>query len=208
MLKAVIFDVDNTLIDWKDEFIFALRDVLRGIYPDISDEKIKEIDYIIDRNEDYLTTLTKDNLLKIIQDKCDIILPNNFIDLLIDAQGNCYYEDERLVETIDYLSKKYDLYVISNWFTETQKKRLKNVGIDKYFKFILGSDENYFKPDKRCFDVILDKYKPEECVYIGDNFNLDIIPSLEVGMSAIWKTKQKSDKYNTIETIYELKGIL
>lgn len=203
-MKAIIFDVDNTLIKWKDEFIFAITNVLKGIYPDITEEKIKEIDGIIDRNEEYLTLLTQENLLSVIQDKCNIILPNDFIDKLIIEQGKCIYEDIKLKEMLDRLSKKYDLYVISNWFTETQRLRLENMGIAKYFKLILGSDKNYFKPDKRCFDVVLNKYKPEECMYVGDNLNLDIIPSLEVGMKAVWVTKEKSDKYITINSIYEL----
>ncbi len=203
-MKAIIFDVDNTLIKWKDEFIFAITNVLKDIYPDISEDKIKEIDGVIDRNEDYLTFLTQENLLSVIQDKCNIPLPNDFIDKLIIEQGKCIYEDKELEEMLDRLSKKYDLYVISNWFTETQRLRLENMGIAKYFKLILGSDKNYFKPDKRCFDVALNKYKPEECMYVGDNLNLDIIPSLEVGMKAVWVTKEKSDKYITINSIYEL----
>lgn len=203
-MKAIIFDVDNTLIEWKDEFIFALTNLLKSIYPDITEEKIKEIDGIIDKNEDYLTELSEEKLLNVIQTKCHIILPNDFINKLIIEQGKCYYEDIKLKEMIESLAKKYDLYVISNWFTETQKLRLENMGIAKYFKLILGSDKNYFKPDKRCFDVILKIYKPEECMYVGDNLNLDIIPSLEVGMKAVWVTKEQSDKYTTINNIYEL----
>lgn len=203
-MKAIIFDVDNTLIEWKDEFIFAITKVLKDLYPNITEEKIKEIDGIIDRNEDYLTELTEEKLLNVIQTKCHITLPNDFIDKLIIEQGKCYYEDIRLKEMLDRLSKKYDLYVISNWFTETQRLRLENMGIAKYFKLILGSDKNYFKPDKRCFDVILKIFKPEECMYVGDNLNLDIIPSLEVGMKAVWITKEQSDKYTTINSIYEL----
>lgn len=207
-MKAIIFDVDNTLIEWKDEFIFAITNLLKEIYPDISLEKIKEIDGVIDKNEDYLTELTKENLLIEIQNRCNIKLPNDFIDRLIIEQGKCYYEDKKLVEMISNLSKKYDLYVISNWFTETQRKRLENMGIAKYFKMILGSDKNYFKPDKRCFDVILNNYKPDECMYVGDNFNLDIVPAIEVGMKAVWVTKEKSNQYTTINSIYDLERIL
>lgn len=207
-MKAIIFDVDNTLIEWKNEFIFAITKVLKDLYPNITEEKIKEIDGIIDRNEDYLTELTQENLLSVIQDKCNITLPNDFIDKLIVEQGKCFYEDKELGEMLDRLSKKYDLYVISNWFTETQRLRLENMGIAKYFKLILGSDKNYFKPDKRCFDVILKIYRPEECMYVGDNLNLDIIPSLEVGMKAVWVTKEQSDKYTTINSIYELERLV
>ena len=207
-MKAIIFDVDNTLIDWQDEFIFALKKLLKEIDPFIKEEKIKEIDYVIDSNESYLKELNKEIFLKEIKKRCNIELPDDFLDKLIDYQGDCFYEDKELIDTIKYLSKKYDLYVISNWFTETQKKRLENMGIGKYFKKIIGADINYFKPDKRCFDIILRMYNPNECMYIGDKLYLDVIPALEVGMHAIWKTKEKSSEYKTIENINELKNIL
>jgi len=207
-MKAIIFDVDNTLIDWKDEYLFALKKLLLEIYPDITVEKIREIDNVIDTSESYLKELNKEVFLQEIIKRCNIKLPEDFLDKLIIYQGECYCEDKELVDTIKYLSQKYDLYVISNWFTETQVKRLENIGIAKYFKKIIGGDQNYFKPDKRCFECILKMYNPDECMYIGDKLEIDIIPALEVGMNAIWKTKQKSDKYKTIENIYELKNIL
>ena len=207
-MKAIIFDLDNTLIDWKDEFIFPLKKLLLEIYPDITDEKVREIDNVIDASDSYLKELNKEIFLQEIIDRCNIKLPSDFLDKLLVYQEECFYEDKELVETIKYLSSKYDLYVISNWFTNVQSKRLENVGLLTYFKKVIGADINFFKPDKRCFDVILNMYNPEECMYIGDNLNLDIIPAIEVGMSAIWKTKQKSDKYKTIESIYELKNIL
>ena len=111
-------------------------------------------------------------------------------------------------ETIKYLSSKYDLYVISNWFTETQKKRLENVGIAKYFKKIIGGDENYFKPDVRCFDIILKDYKAEDCLYVGDKLEIDIKPALSIGMNAIWKTDIETSEYKTIKDINELKNVL
>lgn len=207
-MKAIIFDIDNTLIDWKDEFIFSLRKLLKEIYPNITEEKIKEIDYVIDTNESYLKSLDKNVLLQEIMTRCNIILPNDFIDKLIIYQGNCFYEDDELIETIKYLASKYDLYVISNWFTKTQKIRLENMKIAKYFKKIIGGDENYFKPDTRCFDVILKEYDVNECMYVGDKLEIDIKPALSIGMDAIWKTNEESYEFKTIKSIYELKNIL
>lgn len=207
-MKAIIFDVDNTLIDWKDEFVFALRDLLKEKHPNITEEEIIKIDKVIDENEKYLKALNKEEFLEYIRNKCNINFSEDFVDRLIVAQGRCVYEDEELIKTIEYLSSKYDLYVISNWFTKTQQLRLEKMGIAKYFKNIWGADTNYFKPDVKAFDVILEKYKKEDCLYVGDKFEIDIIPALKVGMNAIWKTNNESDKYQTIKNINELKNIL
>ena len=147
-MKSIIFDIDNTLIMWKKEFIKALEKVLIDLDYHFSKDKIKMIDKLIDEHEKHYEKLTKENLLEFINTNAHINLPPLFIEKLAEEQSNCVYEDKELIKTLDYLSKKYDLYAISNWFTETQKKRLEKMGILKYFKNVYGADENYFKPDK------------------------------------------------------------
>lgn len=207
-MRAIIFDVDNTLIDWKDEFVFALKSVIEDMSYSFDEELIKKIDIMIDNYDKKSITLSKESLLNYVNTNCDINLSIDFMNRLIFAQGNCVYEDKELIETITYLSKKYDLYVITNWFTETQVKRLENMGIAKYFKKIIGADINYLKPDIRSFDIILNDYKPEECISVGDTFKNDVELPLNLGMNAIWKTNKLSNEYKTIKTIYELKKIL
>lgn len=207
-MKAIIFDVDNTLIDWQDEYVFVLRNLLLEMNPNFTEEEILMIDNVIDTNEKYLSELSKDSFLKYINEKTGLNFDMNFLNKLIKGQGKCYKEDKELVETIKYLSSKYDLYVISNWFTETQKLRLENLGVAKYFKKIICGDENYFKPDIRCFDIILKDYKVEECVYVGDKLEIDIKPALSIGMDAIWKTNEETNEYKTIKDINELRNIL
>lgn len=206
-MKAIVFDVDNTLIDWKDEFLFALSNLLKELYPDITKEKILEVDKIIEESEGKLEILNEKIFLEYLKNKCNIILPDDFVTKLIYYQGDCAYEDEEVFDTIEYLSKKYDLYVITNWFTKTQRMRLEKMNIAKFFKDIIGADINYLKPDKRVFDILLKHYDKKDIVYVGDNFNFDILPTINNGIRAIWKTKTKHSNYETIEKIVELKNI-
>lgn len=207
-MRAIIFDVDNTLIDWQNEYIFVLKNLLLEINPNFTEKEILKIDNVIDTNEKFLTELNKDSFLKYINDKTGLTFDMNFLNNLIKGQGKCYKDDNELIETIKYLASKYDLFVISNWFTETQKLRLENLGIAKYFKKIIGGDENYFKPDTRCFDIILKDYKVDECVYVGDKLDVDIKPALSIGMDAIWKTNIETNEYKTIKNINDLRNIL
>ena len=172
------------------------------------EELIYKISDAIDENENHFESLDKGDLLNFINKKCKLNLPLEFIGKLEEAQGDCVYEDKELIKIIDYLSKKYDLYVISNWFTKTQTERLKKMGVAKYFKNIIGADINYFKPDKRVFDVILKDYEPENCISIGDTLENDVILPLKLGMNAIWKTNKESSKYKTIKELKDLINIL
>jgi len=207
-MKAIIFDVDDTLIEWKKEFIFALKDVLIELDYNLEEDLIWKISDTIDAYEKVADKLTKNGLLEYINNKCMLNLPLKFIDMLEIKQGECVYEDKSLVKVIEYLSKKYDLYAITNWFTKTQKIRLEKMGILKYFKEVYGGDINYYKPNVKAFDVILDKYDPKECISIGDSLENDVLLPISLGMNAIWKTKNISNKYKTFCNLGELMDIL
>lgn len=207
-MKAIIFDLDNTLIMWKDEFIIALQKVIKDMNLNYDNNLINKIDKAIDESENHFEKLNKIDFLNFINKTCNINLPIDFANRIEIEQGNLYYEDKEVLSTIKYLSKKYDLYVLTNWFTKTQSKRLEGMGILKYFKKIYGADINFYKPDKRAFECILKNYKAEECLSIGDSLEKDIKPAISLGMNAIWKTDEMSDKYKTIKDIRELMNIL
>ena len=146
--------------------------------------------------------------LNYINNYAGLELKKEFLDKLIIAQGNCVYEDKQLFEVIKYLSTKYDLYAISNWYTKTQIIRLEKMGVAKYFKMIIGADKNYLKPDKRAYNIILEKYDSKDCISIGDNLENDVILPLALGMDAYWKTEEKSNVYKTFYELEELMNIL
>lgn len=207
-MKALIFDLDNTLIMWKDEYVQELFKLLEKHQIKNVDNLYEKVNNFLDNYEKTHQELTKDGLCNCINENCNLNLDTNFIDELIAAQGNCYTEDKELVETIKYLSTKYDLYVVTNWFTETQKKRLENVGILSYFKGVYGSDNNYLKPNPKCFDCILKDYQSSNCIYIGDNFENDILMPASLGMDVYWVTDKLSSEYKTIKNVYKLKEVL
>ncbi len=205
-MKAIIFDLDNTLIPWLDDYIDK---IINGMVKfNVKKENTYKIYELVDVYESSHSKLDKKELLEFMNAKLDNKLKIDLIDDYIDLISSCTYKEEGVEETLDYLSKKYDLYVITNWFTASQTKRLETVGYAKYFKQIIGADQNYYKPDKRTFDIILEKYKSEECVSVGDSIKNDIDLPLSLGMQAIWKTNETSTKYKTIKNISDLRNIL
>ena len=107
-----------------------------------------------------------------------------------------------------YLKSKYKLVVLSNWFTYTQKKRLENAGILKYFSKVSGGDERELKPSLKAFDIV---DKKQECVMIGDSIRNDIEPALKCGMQAILLTNKnvkKNLRYRQIRKLEDLKEML
>ena len=209
MIKTIIFDLDFTLMDWEDEYIFAITNVINKLNLGYSKDKIKEIDDVLATYEKEYTMYENDKFCEFLNRKCNVNLPLEFVDMLIEEQTKCYREFTKSeIETLEYLSSKYELVVLSNWFTYTQKKRLENAGILKYFSKVSGGDERELKPSLKAFDIVDNK---KECVMIGDSINNDILPALKLGMQAILITKKnvkKDIRYRQIRKIEDLKEML
>lgn len=209
MIKTVIFDLDFTLMDWEDEYIFAITNVINKLNLGYSKEKIKEIDDVLATYEKEYTMYENKKFCEFLNRKCNVNLPLEFVDMLIEEQTKCYRKfTESEIDTLEYLSSKYELIVLSNWFTYTQKKRLENAGILKYFTKVSGGDERELKPSLKAFDIVDNK---KECIMIGDSINNDILPAIELGMQAILITKKnvkKDLRYRQIRKIEDLKEML
>ena len=56
-MKTLIFDIDDTLIKWQDEFIGALKHVLKEMHYNFSEELILKIDSAINEHEHHYPKL-------------------------------------------------------------------------------------------------------------------------------------------------------
>jgi HAD superfamily hydrolase (TIGR01549 family) len=95
------------------------------------------------------------------------------------------------VETLEVLSKHYPLGLIANQPAGTET-RLEHYGIRKYFSVIISSAEaGVKKPDPAIYELGLKRAKVFPCfsVMVGDRLDNDIIPSLSVGLHAVWIRK-------------------
>ncbi|WMJ71688.1 YjjG family noncanonical pyrimidine nucleotidase [Cytophagaceae bacterium ABcell3] len=109
-------------------------------------------------------------------------------------------------ETLSYLQKRYNLYILTNGFFETQTLKITNTGIGKYFKGVFHSDScGYFKPDKRMFLYALEQAKVTDCsrcTMVGDDLDADVIGARNAGMNTVYYNPEK--KQHTEKTTFEI----
>ena len=97
MIKKVIFDLDNTLIMWKKDYINALIDTMK--YFDVKKDPAI-IDDIIESLEKKHEIISKEILLNDINKICGLNLDMNFIDKLFENQKKLAEIDDNLIEII------------------------------------------------------------------------------------------------------------
>lgn len=91
-------------------------------------------------------------------------------------------------KALGYLHKKYTLHIITNGFEEVQHRKLRNSGIDHYFKTITTSEEaGVKKPHPKIFEYAVKKAgcSKTTSLMIGDNLEADVRGALDFGMQAI-----------------------
>lgn len=209
-IKRIILDLDNTLVLWKDEYTCALKKAMQ-------DHNVtcdyRDIDAILESQEKLHEVLTKEQFLEDINKGCNLNLKIEFIDSILEYQKELVVKNDiDLIETMEYLSQKYELVLLTNWFKETQKGRLENAGILKYFKEVYGGDEGKIKPHKDSFKRAIGTYSKDECIMIGDSDYHDIQGALTFGMKVIKcdykdEVKEKTN-YPVIKNIRELMNLL
>ena len=210
MIKRIIFDQDNTLMKWYDEYDKTYEQTLKELGVKYSKEELDKLIDAVNNYEKYYDIFDKKCMADLINEKCIIKVPINFVDVWMKYLCDCVSEeDKNIIPTLDYLSKKYELVVLSNWFGYSQIERLKKVGMDKYFTDMIFTDKVKNEPNKEAFIKACGPYKPEECLMIGDSMNTDINGAINTGLKAILIDPKGMYEYkDKIKNINELEELL
>ena len=97
-------------------------------------------------------------------------------------------QDEKLINELQILSKKYKLICVTNNPVKPARKTLEVIGISDFFEHIVGLDTCYkSKPAREPFEKALELTKTtvENAVAICYRFDLDVQLPLQMGMGGI-----------------------
>lgn len=213
MIKKIIFDLDNTLLMFDDKQIDDYKNVLKNAGFSCENDEAAKIYKAIGNYELQRIKYDKESLINFINNELGTNYPVSLIDSIIKIIGKNWTNNiaPNLIETLDYLSSKYELYVLTNWFTESQVMRLKGAKIDHYFKEIVGSDMCDIKPNPESYEYFLKDTEPSECLMIGDRPDIDLDGALKIGMNGLlydYKLKYKDTKYDKFNDWKQIKDIL
>ena len=208
MVKALIFDLDNTLIDRQRAFKEMLKDKFSLLCDDHSlvDQMVKDV-LIWDNNG----VVSRDISLGSWADKYhyDRKIAEDISNDWANTSGEIAYLFYDVRDTLTELKKKYTIAILTNGNAVSQRKKLKTINIDGLIDYSLVSGEcNYKKPEKEIFELVLNdlNLKADEAIYIGDNYNIDVLGPRSIGMKAIYVSRNNEIHRDatTINNIHEL----
>ena len=183
MIKNVIFDFGNVLIDWNPAYLFLP-------YFGGDEEKCR---FFTDNvcNREWFTRMDRGEDMN----KCVAELQTTYpqyaeaVAMFRDRWFEmCNGEIPGMLELIlDLKSKGVGVFGLTNWpaetFTEARRRFKTLANIDRY---VVSSAVKLAKPDPAIYKLLLSKYslQPEECVFIDDRKD-NVDTAIRLGMSGI-----------------------
>ena len=111
--------------------------------------------------------------------------------------------DEKLVRTLTALEKKYKMICVTNNPLLPARKTLDALGVSSFFPQIVGLDTCFkSKPAREPFlkACEITSTVPQNCLAVGDRYDMDIALPLEIGMGGIL--------VSGVEEVYRLPQLL
>lgn len=195
MYKYILFDLDDTILDFKLSEYHSISMILKRYnldspflinkFQEINEEEFQSfqnglyktrLDFQIGRFKKFFGLFNiEEDFLKINEE-------------FLNNLKRIVFLKDNAIKVLEYLSKKYDLYVASNGMYEVQMERLENAGIKCFFKdFFISSKIGYNKPKKEFFDYVYNSIKGNlnDYLIIGDRMESDILGGKNYGIDQV-----------------------
>ena len=173
MIKAIVFDLDDTLISEKE--------YIKSGFQAISEYICKKYDLQFKKVLSELMTLSEvdsKNVFNRFFDENKIKYTKQEIKKMITIYRNhrpniTFYED--VLDTVEQLKQNnIKISIITDGYIETQKSKLEAINAYEIFDAVIITEElgrEYWKPHPKAFEIIKEKLNVnfEEMMYVGDN---------------------------------------
>lgn len=207
--ETLIFDLDDTLINYDISAKFAFKQTVQKIGIPYSDELMKkwlefEKNYWIIFERDPSKFLKEETYIK---DKIEYVRAKRFFlffkSLNLSIQDSikineyyCCMLGEKIIqiegaeETLKELSTRYEIVIATNGPKNAANSKVKKANLNAYVSEIISSEEaGASKPSKQFFDYLYRKIKnknKETMIMIGDSLSSDILGGMNNGIDSCW----------------------
>ena len=223
MIKAVIFDIDNTLYSYDENHIYGMealavycRDSF-GITTDEMQACYRKAGRIM---TDRIGTDTAAIHSRMLRMQCMLELleqplfphARNMYHAYWDTFIQHIQSNPGILEFMKELKKrKIRIGIGTDMTAYVQYRKLEAIGVTSYIDFIVTSEEaGVEKPTPHLFELCVEKagVPAGECAFIGDNLTKDVKGAWDNGLKGIcyakWIEQQEETEYPVIQSFDEV----
>lgn len=236
MIKAVFFDLDDTLCDDAGAWVACARKAAEHgatLHAGLDSERLAQAFLRI--SETYWTSLepTRETRAilevrtaqwsKALREELGIDNPDLALAMAHDYGRRRSKEIELFPDALETLTelrrRGICLALITNGLQTTHLEKVAYLGLEEPFDHVVIADAvGFFKPDRRIFEHVLSlcDCRPDEAVMVGDNIHHDIGGAQAIGIKGFWYNPSGHPRPNDapipqggeLRTLYSLLSLL
>lgn len=221
--KAIFFDLDHTLWDYDTNSRETLSEMFkhhelahRGVpdadaFADVFHKTNDQLWYQYDRGLITSDTIRNDRFVTILRafGINDARLAARLSEDYVQACPRRCNLMPHAVDTLQYLSGRYALTVVTNGFEDVQRVKLYSGNLVDYFNHIVTSQKaGHRKPAKEIFEYALrsNAIRPDEALMVGDNLLTDIGGALNASIDAAFFNPRRTQ--HDVQVHYEITNLI
>jgi HAD superfamily hydrolase (TIGR01549 family) len=204
MLRALLFDLDDTLLEthhahqaalstscaraaerhpeWTVEALVGIfTETYRRLEDDLEAGRIKFATQLLFRTQTWQETLAACGLPQQIGEELALVY--------LEKRRSLYQLYDDVPENLAALGQEYRLVLVTNGLSDLQREKIAAVKLERWIQNIVVSGEvDSWKPDPGIFHHALGLagVQPHEAVMIGDSLTRDIVGAAGVGIPTVW----------------------
>ena len=197
MIDTILFDLDNTLLDFSKAERIALCHTLQQLNIPTHEKTLIRYSQL---NQQQWELLEQG---KITREQVKVRRYQQlFAELGVERSaeqaariyekqlGIGHYFIEGAEALLEQLCGRYRLYALTNGTASVQRSRSASAGLDRFFKEIFISEEvGVPKPQKVYFDYCFARipgFRRETAILVGDSLTSDILGGRNAGVRTVW----------------------
>lgn len=219
MIKAIIFDLDDTLYDYDSCNAIAEKKLFQEISSDfgIPEEKIPELYKSVKNHVKRIIgneVAASHNRLLYMQDICERLEKNPLLYAMkfYDVYWNAMLDNMKLFDYVEPLIEKarkrgIKIGILTDLTAHIQYRKIIKLGLAEKIDYLVTSEEaGVEKPSEKIFLKMIEKMKiePYEALMIGDSYEKDILGAKKVGMEVLHYDR----KTRIIEEVFNCNSLL
>lgn len=214
----LLFDLDNTLLDFDATSEIALRSAFAQHSIDYTQENIQAYEKInrdcweaFERGEMDFVTLRNIRFEHFVKQRNLNIDPMSFGNTYMSLLSSTDHKIDGAIELLKALKGKFNLAIVTNGLKEVKIPQLAKPDISQFFNQIFISEVlGVSKPHHGFFQQVFEKIghpQKDKVAIVGDSLSSDIKGGYDYGIDTIWfNPKQKTNLFG-IKPTWEIQNL-
>lgn len=215
MMDTILFDLDNTLLDFDLAERIAIKKTLLHLKLEPTEKTLRRYSEL---NLAQWKLLEQGKLTRsaVKTRRFRILFEELGIERSVSEAAQTYesllgaghYFMDGAEELLHALAGKYRLYLVTNGTARVQKSRMQSAGLHPYFEDVFISEEIGFdKPSREYFEhcfARIPNFCKQSAAIVGDSLTSDIQGGKNAGIATIWYNPGRIPNSSSILPDYEI----